>query len=218
MLQVGPRCAPSRSRVVSRSRAHALPAFILLAVLVISGCAREPEEVREVRLAANRYVSALAGKDLAEIRNRATCVVAVQSVQGGNVLRIGPGRRLSVAALDSLASAASVAHEKAESVWVHAGSADREARFQEVRRTGRLEVTYRNAARAVALSSSNSLLTSAAQLETRMLRVRIRYAGSVIGPKPVDKEMVLRLLKAPSGKWIAFSLYTAEDDPRPDGV
>ena len=48
--------------------------------------------------------------------------------------------------------------------------------------------------------------------------MRIRYAGSVIGPKPVDREMILRLLKAPSGKWIAFSLYTAEDDPRPDGV
>jgi hypothetical protein len=162
-------------------------------------------------------MTALAGKDLAEIRNRATCVVAVQSVQGGNVLRIGQLRRLSVGSLDSLARAASLAHERAESLWVQAGG-DREARFQEMRRTGRLEVTYRNAARAIAVSTSNALTSSSTPLETRALRMRVRYAGPIIGPKPVDREMILRLLKAPQGKWIAFSLYTTEDDPKPDGV
>ena len=48
--------------------------------------------------------------------------------------------------------------------------------------------------------------------------MRVRYAGPIIGPRPVDREMILRLLKAPQGKWIAFSLYTPEDDPKPDGV
>ncbi len=163
-------------------------------------------------------MSALAGKDLAEIRRRATCVVTVQSVQGGNVLKIGPLRRLSISALDSLASAASRDHRTAESLWVSVGSRDRETLFREVRRTGRLEVTYRNAARAIALSSSNTILNSSTPLETRTVRMRVRYAGSVIGPSPVDREMILRLLKAPAGTWVAFSLYTAEDDPRPDGV
>ena len=163
-------------------------------------------------------MSALTEKDLAEIRRRATCIVTVQSVQGGNVLKVGPLRRLSVSTLDSLASGASRDHQRAESLWVNVRNGDREALFGEVRRTGRLEITYRNAARAIALSSSNALVNSNATVETRTVWVRVRYAGTVIGPTPVDREMILRLLRVQTGTWIAFSLYTAEDDPRPDGV
>lgn len=190
----------------------------MLALSIASGCAREPQEVHEVRLAAERYMSALASKDLAVIRPLATCVVSAQSVQGGNVLRIGPLRRLPVSTLDSLATAAGIAHQGAESLWVRATSDDREARFNEVRRIGRLEVVYRNALRAIALSRPGTLQDSRAPLEARAVWMRVRYAGSVVGPKPVDREMILRLLKAPAGTWIAFSLYTKEDDPRPDGV
>lgn len=201
-----------------RGRASTLLQVLALALAVASGCAREPEDVREVRLAAERYMDALARKDLAEIRNRATCVVAVQSVQGGHVLQIGSLRRLSLGTLDSLAAVASRDHRRAESLWVSAGNSDRETLFGNMRRAGRLEVTYRNAGRAAALSSSNRLLDSHATLETRTVRMRVRYAGSVIGPTPVDREMTLRLLRAPAGTWVAFSLYIAEDDPRPDGV
>jgi hypothetical protein len=117
-----------------------------------------------------------------------------------------------------LAASASAAHQRAESLWAQAGSGDREAQFSDVRRTARLEITYRNAVRAIALSRSDVLHDSGTLLETLAIRMRVRYAGRVIGPRPVDREMILRMLKAPSGKWIAFSLYTAEDDPRPDGV
>jgi len=206
--------------VILRGRAPALLPLLALAFAFafFSGCAREPQEVREARFAAERYVAALAGKDLAEIRQRATCVVSTQSVQGGNVLRVEPLRRLPVSSLDSLAASASAAHERSESLWVQATSGDREAQFEDVRRTARLEITYRNAQRAIALSRPDSLHTSGTIVETRAIRMRIRYAGTVVGPKPVDRGMILRLLRAPSGKWIAFSLYTEEDDPRPDGV
>jgi hypothetical protein len=201
-----------------RGRALALLPLVGFTLSLAAGCAREHPEVREARLAAERFVAALAGKDLAEVRQRATCVVSMQSVQGGNVLRVGPRRRLPVSSLDSLAASASVAHQKAESLWAQAESGDREAQFDDVRRTARQEITYRNAIRAIALSRSDVLHDSGTILETIAIRMRVRYAGSVIGPKPVDREMILRMLKAPSGKWIAFSLYTAEDDPRLDGV
>ena len=201
-----------------RGRARALLPLVALMLSIVAGCAREPQDVHEARLAAERFVAALAGKDLAEVRQRATCVVSMQSVQGGNVLRVGTPRRLPVFSLDSLATVASVAHQRAESLWAQPRSGDQDAQFDDVRRTARLEIIYRNALRAIGLSRPDVLNDSRALLETRAIRMRVRYAGSVIGPKPVDREMVLRLLKAPSGKWIAFSLYTAEDDPQPDGV
>jgi len=202
----------------TRGRALALvpPAVFILSMA--AGCAREPQEVHEARLAAERFVAALAAKDLAQVRERATCVVSMQSVQGGNVLRIDPLRRFPLSTLDSLALSASRARQRAESLWVEATGGDKEARFDEARRASRLEVTYRNAQRAVAVSRPDVLHDSGTLLETRSIRMRVRYAGSVIGPKPVDREMILRLLKAPAGKWIAFSLLTVEDDPRPDGV
>jgi len=204
--------------VTVRGRALALLPLVVFAFSIVAGCAREPQDIREARLAAERFVTAVAGKDLAEVRQRATCVVSMRSVQGGNVLRVGTLRRFLVSSLDSLASSASAAHQRAESLWAQSRSGDRDAQFNDIRRTARLEITYRNALRAIALSRPGVLNDSKTPLETRVVRMRIRYAGSVIGPKPVDREMILRLLRAPPGKWIAFSLYTAEDDPQPDGV
>ena len=134
------------------------------------------------------------------------------------MLRIGPLRRFTVSSLDSLTSSAFVAHQRAESLWAQPRSGDKDAQFDDVRRAARREIIYRNALRAITLSRPDMLSDSKTPLETRVIRMRLRYAGAVIGPKPVDREMTLRLLRAPSGKWIAFSLYTAEDDPRPDGV
>ena len=201
-----------------RDRALVLLPLVLFGLSIAAGCAREPQDVHEARLAAERFVAAMAGKDLAELRERATCIVSLQSVQGGNVLRLGPARRVPISLLDSLTSSASATHQRAESLWARPGGGDKDAQFDEVRRAARVEVIYRNALRAIALSSPGVLNDSETLLETRAIRMRIRYAGPVIGPKPVDREMILRLLKAPAGKWIAFSLYAAEDDPQPDGV
>ncbi len=195
-----------------------LAAWAALGLVIGSGCAREPLDVREVRLAAERYMAALARKDFDEIRNRATCLVPVQSIQGGNVLRIEAPRHISVAKLDSMVVASGWQQQRADSLWIRSEGGDRDELFQTSRRAGRLHITYRNASRAVAASRPDSLAGSGAQVETRAVRMRVRYAGELVGPHPVDREVILRLLKIPSGKWIAFSFYTVEDDPRPDGV
>ena len=204
------------------SRLHAeaplLLPLVVIAFSIVAGCAREPQDVHEARLAAERFVAALASKNLAEVRQRATCVVSMQSVQGGNVLRVGTVRRFPISSLDSLTASAFVAHQRAESLWTQARSGGRDDQFDSIRRAARLEIIYRNALRAITLSRPDVLHDSKTLLETRAVRMRVRYAGAVVGPKPVDREMILRLLKAPLGKWIAFSLYTAEDDPQPDGV
>lgn len=201
-----------------RGRVASALTCLTLAAVLGPGCAREPEATREIRLSAERYLDALARKDIHEIRNRATCLVAMQSIQGGNVLRIDPARGTLTGALDSLAAASSKLHRTNDSLWIHAGEGNREALFQASRRAGRLEITYRNALRAVTASRPDSLAGSKTPVETCAVRVRVRYAGELVGPKPVDREMILRMLRAPAGAWIAFSLYNVEDDPKPDGV
>lgn len=163
-------------------------------------------------------MTALAKKDFDEIRARASCLVAVQSIEGGNVLRIGPPRFIQLSTLDSLATTSATGHRRADSLWMAGVGGERDALLGVSRRAGRLHITYRNAARAVAASSPEAVSGSSVSLETRAVRMRVRYAGPLVGPKPVDREMVLRLLRAPHGKWIAFSFYTADDDPQPDGV
>jgi hypothetical protein len=198
------------------------PLAAAVAVLALAflgpGCAREAPDVHEARLAANRYLNALAKKDVDELRARSTCVVAMQWIRGGNVLQIGPVRRLALGMLDSLVMASARAHQTADSIWMRGSDEERETLFQASRRTGALEAVYRNAIRAANLSDPTSLQGSSSVLETRAIRVRIRYAGEPVGPRPVDREEVLRLVRVPTGKWIVFSLYTTEDDPHPDKV
>ena len=206
--------------IVTRPVRLRIPAALLGAALAAlpGGCAREHHETREVRLEAERYLAALARKDFDAIRDRATCLVAVQAIQGGHVLKIDDPHHTTLATLDSMVRFSAAAHRRADSLWVSAQGGDREALFQESRRAGRAHITYRNAVRAVTASRPDLLHASATPLETRVLRVRLRYSGPLVGPKPVDREMILRMLRAPAGKWIAFSLYTVEDDPRPDAV
>lgn len=189
-----------------------------LALGLLAGCTRESPDIHEVRLAAKRYMDALGRKDEADLRQRSTCIVAMQWIQGGNVLQIGPVQRLTVGDLDSLIMSASRSHQAADSVWMRGSDAEREKLFQASKRTGALEVVYRNALRAAHVSDPTSLLGSPTILETRSIRMRVRYAGEPVGPGPADREEVLRLLRVPAGKWIVYSLYTKEDDPLPDRV
>ncbi len=76
----------------------------------------------------------------------------------------------------------------------------------------------RNAVRAAQASSPGLVLSRKVLLETRSVRVRIRYAGPLIGPGPVDREEIMRLLRTPGGTWIVFSLYLAIDDPGPETI
>jgi hypothetical protein len=186
--------------------------------VMLAGCARETPEVREVRLAAERYVDALAHKDLEQMRARSTCVVAYQWLKGGNVLQIGGPHRVTIGTLDSMVHAAGEAHRTADSAWVVAPDSIRDGLSRQALMIGTLHFVYRSALRAVALSRPDTLLGSNATLETRTVRMRVRYAGEAVGPRPIDKELLLRLIRAPAGKWIAFSFYSKEEDPRPERV
>ena len=185
---------------------------------LLAGCAREAPDVHAVRLAAERYVDALAHKDLEQIRARSTCVVAYEWLKGGNVLQIGAPHRVTIGTLDSLVRAAGETHRSADSAWVVAPDSIRDRLSRQALVVGKLHFVYRSALRAVALSRPDTLLGSGAVLETRTVRMRVRYSGEAVGPRPIDKDMLLRLIRASSGQWIAFSFYSQEDDPRPERV
>ncbi len=195
-----------------------LAPLVAATLLLTPGCAREAPETREVRLAAQRYLSALARKDLKQIRERATCVVPTHSIQGGNVLRIGAPRYMTLGGLDSLSEAAAAARQAADSAWNSADETARESLFRAGQRAAVAHVGYRNALRAVALSEPDSLHGSGTQVEIRAVHARIRYAGEWVGPKPVDRERVLGLIRPRSGRWIIYSFTAPEDDVSPGGV
>jgi hypothetical protein len=190
----------------------------LSAALLLAGCARETPEQKGVRLAAKRYLSAITQKDVGALQRMATCVVGMSSIRGGQVLRIGDPRWVTLGALDSLSHAMETAHRTADSLWASAEEGKADSLSQMRQRLGFTSTIYRNAIRAVNASNPDTVFAPATLLETRALRVRIRYAGPLVGPQPVDREEVLRMLRAPSGRWIVFSMFLTADDPDPAGV
>ena len=187
-------------------------------IALLHGCSREAPDVREARLAAQRYMGALERKDLEDIRARSTCAVSYQWVRGGNVLQIGGPHRLTMGALDSLREIAALVQRSADSAFVLADESRTDAAHQEALAKARLHVLYRNAIRAVTKSNPDTLLHSSGEVETRALRMRVRYSGAPVGKKPADTEQILRMIRAPAGKWIVFSFFSTDQDPHPDGV
>jgi len=187
----------------------------LVAVLLIGGCSREAPDVRAVRKSAERYIGALAHQDVASLRTLSTNVASTGSVRGGRVLAIGPPRTVAFAALDSLAEAATRRQMVAGARWAGMGELEAESLFQVSLLAARAHIVYRNAQRAALASARRTDLPGGAPIETRRVQVRIRYGGSLVGNRPVDRELYLRALRAPAGAWIVYSLYLPEDDPIP---
>jgi hypothetical protein len=200
-----------------RSSASSLSFAVALALLV-TGCSREAPDVREVRKATQDYLHALARRDVKEIANRASCLFASNSFVGGQILSIEPTRRVRMGAIDSLARAGMSAQRKADSLWAHAGDATADSLFHLARVASFRNTVYRSAARAVTLSAPGRVVASDSTLETRIVRARFRYEGPVIGPRPVDREEIIRLLRAPGGAWIVFSVFLREEDPAPEMI
>jgi hypothetical protein len=201
------------------SRFRRGPAFqcatLSAALFLLAGCAREAPDVQAVRKASERYLRALVRKDVEEVKRTATNVVSMVSVAGGRVLAIGPAERCRLAALDSLLAATARDRNAVDSLWGRASDEAADSLFQRLRFLSRRYVTVRCAQRAAQASLPESLSTGAMPVELRRVRVRIRYAGDRVGPRPVDRELVLRLLRAGRGDWIVFSLYLPSDDPFP---
>ena len=188
------------------------------ALLATAGCGRESQDVRGARLAAERYLDALARDEVSSLRAKSTCMVPSESVVGGTVLRVEKPRITSLATLDSLARSASATHRMLDSLWVLVPEAATDSLFLRSRIFARRHLLYRNALRAASLSRDGETPPNDAVIRTCRIRARIRYAGQFIGPKPIDRQHVLRLLAAPGGRWIVFSVHLREDDPRPEPI
>jgi hypothetical protein len=195
------------SRSSNAPRRRIAIAAILLAFS--SGCSRIPPDARAARQAVGRYVAALASHDRAAIHDLATCSLSDAAVLGGTVLRLGAVRRISIDALDSLATSAGAELRACEAAWTRATQENADSLWLRRRALERREALYRNALAA----SQRSGGRTAATVDVCRARVRIRWGGSLVGPEPVDREHVVRVLAAPGGRWVVFSNFLRQDDP-----
>jgi len=188
---------------------------VLAVGMALAGCGREPQDARGARLAAERYLDALSRSDLTSLRQRSTCVFPSQSVVGGVVLRVETPRSVPMAKLDSLARAAAADHRALDSLWALGSQDAVDSLFMRSQMMAHRHGLYRNAIRAASLSLDGEEVAENVVVRTCRVRARIRYRGTLVGPKAIDREHVLRLLAAPGGRWIVFSAHLREEDPRP---
>ena len=205
-------------RMRSSARSAAPLLAILFVALLLGGCAREAPDIREVRTSTEAYFKALQRKDVKEIAARSTCVTSTNSFVGARILNIQPAQHPRMAALDSLVRSSYAAQKMTDSIWAYATEATADSLFNRARYFSTLAAIYRNAVRAVPLSAPGTVIAADSTVETREIRARFRYAGPVIGPRPVDREQILRILRAPGGKWIVFSVFLTEEDPKPEMI
>ncbi|HEU4334017.1 MAG TPA: hypothetical protein VFT32_05930, partial [Candidatus Eisenbacteria bacterium] len=48
-------------------------------------------------------------------------------------------------------------------------------------------------------------------LQSIRAHVVVRYAGPAVGPDRIERDMVVRLLRAPGGPWIVYAFDLASD-------
>jgi hypothetical protein len=157
---------------------------------------------------------ALVRRNEKEIADRSTCLASTNSLVGARVLRVEAPLRLRMGALDSLSAASMVQQRSADSLWARARDETADSLFQMARKLSFRSVVYRNAVRAVPLSAPGALVARDSLVSVRAVRARFRYQAPSVGPA-VDREVTVRMLRAPGGKWIAFSAFVLEDDPAP---
>ena len=117
----------------SARNAAGVLALASLALLLLADCSREAPDVREIRKSAEEYLKALSRRDVKDIAERSTCLVATNSFVGGRVLHVEPERRVGMAALDSLVRASFAAQRTADSVWSYADEAAADSLFRRAR-------------------------------------------------------------------------------------
>lgn len=213
-----------------RSRsAHSLALALSLAALFgfgMEGCQHEPQERREARAAVERFASALRAHDDSQLRALATCVVETGAVHDVRLRRMEPVRSIGRAALDSLSDLYAEAHRLADSIYVAApdSAADLEHRFDRTRDLARRAEVTRSAIRAAEQSARDAPRAAAdgggrpndgGELQTLRAHLMVRYAGDAVGPSPVDRDTIVRLLRAPGGPWVVFAFDFASDAPGP---
>lgn len=188
----------------------ALP-FVL--ILVHSGCAGVSSDERAARAAAERWLEAAASGDSAEAAKHGVCRMPGSSFQGSTVLRVERVRRLIFATLDSLAGAAGVRARRAAAAFELATEVSAESLWLRRDRADRHAALWRDARRAVAASARGLASGSPDPIRSCRIRVRFRWGGPLVGPVPVDREHVVRLVAARGGPWIVYSWLAPDRDP-----
>lgn len=185
---------------------------IVVAAIVLafsSGCSHLLPEARAARRTIDHYLTALAAHDAHALDDLTTCALSEAAVLGGTVLRLGAVRRIPVDALDSLATSAGAELRACEEAWARATEENADSLWLRRRALERRETLYRNALAAARRSGGIATTT----VDVCRARVRIRWGGPLVGPEPVDREHVVRVLAAPGGRWIVFSSFLRQDDP-----
>lgn len=205
-----------------RSSTDAGPLLLALVLAgALAGCRPEPADVREVRPVLREFSGALRSRDETRLRDLATCVVEAAGVLDARLRYVEPAKDVSLAALDSLAASYEDAHRIADSLYTAApdSSADLEARFERARSLARRAATTRAAVHAAERSGAASTIAPPERgRETlRALRAHLllRYGGDAVGPSPVERDTIVRLIRAPGGRWIVYAFDLASDPPGP---
>jgi hypothetical protein len=213
-------------------RDAAFPAIALALTLLAatSGCATDPPDVREGKAALDVFLRDVRAHDAARLRARATCIVSTEGIRDARLRHVEPIRRVTVAALDSLVARYAVAQQEAESTYARTpdDNPSVEDRFHALREWGRRAETVRAARRAAEQSAreasqeddghaSAALRGDAAADPLLSLRahVLVQYAGPAVGPDRVERDVIVRLLRAPGGAWVVYAFDLASDPPGP---
>jgi hypothetical protein len=193
--------------------------------LSAAACDRESAEIREARGAAASFVSALKSGDAARLRAMATCAVSSEGVRDARLRYFEPSRRVTLSQLDSLLAVYAEEHRRADSLYASApdSASNLEAHFERARDFGRRSAITRAARRAAERSVTPEPTTSAAArsapaaatLRTVRAHLLVRFAGPAVGPSPIDRDTILRLLRAPGGTWVVYAWDPAADVPPP---
>lgn len=188
-----------------------------LAALASSGCRLESPEIREAKEAAKDFANALRTHDAERLRAMASCVVPTDGIQDARFRYLEAPQTVRPAALDSLMLLYGEAQRLADSAYTAApdSAADLEARFDRARSLARRSATTRAARRAVDASRSGEPPAPDAELKSIRAHVLVRFAGKAVGPGAIERDTIVRLLRAPEGTWIVYAFDLASDAPGP---
>ena len=187
----------------------------------LAGCRPEPTEVREARPVIREFSTALRSQDEARLRSLATCVVEAAGVLDARLRYIEPPGEIRRAALDSLATLYGNAHRMADSLYTSAPDsvADLESRFDRTRSLARRAATTRAALHAAERSAAATSVPSGDSgreaLRTLRAHLLVRYGGDTVGPAPIERDTIVRLIRAPGGAWVVYAFDLASDAPGP---
>jgi hypothetical protein len=162
------------------------------------------------RYAAERYLAALAAHDDAAARTLASCQAGGPEFRGATLLRMGVSQSMSTRTLDSLAGAARDEERRAAAELAAAGEETADSLGLRADAMARRARMLGDAVRAASMSRAGR---ADSWVRVCRMRVRVRWAGPLVGPEPVDREHVLREVAAGGGPWIVFSLLARDRDP-----